>query len=265
MKTLRIAAIRLECLDVDAAADFFCSVFGFQLRGASPRTLMLGGQCIELAGASASPSEPVPANSTAFQHFAIVVSDMDSAMAALGRRAGWSAISRTGPQRLPAASGGVVAFKFRGPDGHPLELLQFPPSATPPEWRRSGGPFLGIDHSAIVVADTARSVAFYQELGFVVAGQQINRGIEQEKLDDVSGAVVEVSTLRLLGSDPPHLELLCYRPRIGPALQAVSTPPVIALVLDVDSNTPGPSTGCGVEEEISDADGHRLIIGAIGR
>ena len=35
----------------------------------------------------------------------------------------FTTISRNGPEALP---GGVVAFKFRGPDGHPLELIQFP-------------------------------------------------------------------------------------------------------------------------------------------
>ncbi len=40
-----------------------------------------------------------------------------------------------GPERLPARSGGVSAFKFRDPDGHPLELLAFPPEAVPPIWR----------------------------------------------------------------------------------------------------------------------------------
>ena len=98
-----------------------------------------------------------------FQHFAIVVADMDAAYARLCSLTGWSPISSAGPQRLPDSSGAVEAFKFRDPDGHPLELLSFPAQSTPAHWRdrQHGHLFLGIDHSAISVADTARSVAFY--------------------------------------------------------------------------------------------------------
>lgn len=259
MKALRIAAIRLDCHDIAAEAEFFCSALSFQRQAGSPRLLKLGDQCVELVQAS-DPVLRVPADSTAFQHFAIVVSDMAAATAALDSHTGWSAISRAGPQRLPASAGGVVAFKFRDPEGHPLELLQFPRDATPAAWRRTGGPFLGIDHSAIVVADTVRSAAFYQELGFAVTHQQLNRGIEQERLDDVSNAVVEVSTLTLPANEPPHLELLCYRSRSQAVRQAVPRRAAIQLVVDVVSFAPERSTGCALEKEISDPDGHRLAV-----
>lgn len=36
--------------------------------------------------------------------------------------------------RLPESSGGVTAFKFRDPDGHPLELLAFPDGKVPSRW-----------------------------------------------------------------------------------------------------------------------------------
>ena len=76
------------------------------------------------------PGPPYPAGSRSpdlwFQHFAIVVSDMDAAYARL-RAAGVPPISFGGPETLPEQNGGVRAFKFREPDGHPLELLWFPP------------------------------------------------------------------------------------------------------------------------------------------
>ena len=121
---------------------------------------------------SIRPAGPIHACSspddTAFQHFAIVVSDMDLALAQLRGAPGWTPISIGGPQRLPQRSGGVTAFKFQDPDGHPLELLAFPEHAVPPHWteRSAYGIFLGIDHSAISVRDTAISTAFYQSLGF---------------------------------------------------------------------------------------------------
>ncbi|MGB8684208.1 MAG: hypothetical protein WCD12_15080, partial [Candidatus Binatus sp.] len=60
----------------------------------------------------------------------------------------------------------VTALKFRDPEGHPLELIAFPPDDTPAKWQRSStAECLGIDHSAISVAVTERSVKFYERLG----------------------------------------------------------------------------------------------------
>ena len=98
---------------------------------------MLGEQSIELVATKSALRIFAPANSTAFQHFAIVVSDIDKAMQKLSGCQGWSPISRAGPQALPLASGGVTAFKFRDPEGHPLELLWFPDGTRPPAWSNS--------------------------------------------------------------------------------------------------------------------------------
>lgn len=96
----------------------------------------------------AAPGRAYPPDSRSndlwFQHLAIVVSDMPAAYAALEAHAAdgasaankdaappWCPISRCGPQTLPSSSGGVQAFKFRDPDGHPLELLWFPTGKRP--------------------------------------------------------------------------------------------------------------------------------------
>jgi catechol 2,3-dioxygenase-like lactoylglutathione lyase family enzyme len=124
----------------------------------------------------------------------------------------WTAISTDGPQILPLTSGGVTAFKFRDPEGHPLELLAFAPGATPANWVSRFGKFcLGIDHSAISVADTHRSVAFYSRLGLARTASSLNVGPEQEKLDNLVGAIVEVTALAPPIQAVPHVELLCYR------------------------------------------------------
>ena len=61
------------------------------------------------------------------------------------------------------------------------------------------------------MADTGRSVAFYSRLGLARTVSSLNVGREQEKLDNVLGAVVEVTALALpMQSTVPH-ELLCYR------------------------------------------------------
>ena len=48
--------------------------------------------------------------------------------------AGATPISRARPVTLPQSAGGVTAVKFRDPEGHPLEFLQFPPGANS-DWR----------------------------------------------------------------------------------------------------------------------------------
>jgi catechol 2,3-dioxygenase-like lactoylglutathione lyase family enzyme len=156
-----------------------------------------------------------------FQHFAVVVSDMDAAYARL-QNVGFRPISLRGPQTLPKRNGRVRAFKFRDPDGHPLELIYFPVGQGRPVWRnkRPGAIDLGIDHTAISVSQTPASLAFYVDLlGMKAAYRTINHGLEQDRLDDVAGSRVRITGLRPSSPDGAGLELLDYRslPRGRPA------------------------------------------------
>jgi catechol 2,3-dioxygenase-like lactoylglutathione lyase family enzyme len=157
-----------------------------------------------------------------FQHLAIVVSDMDEGYARLRSIDGWLPISVGGPATLPASSGSVRAFKFRDPDGHPLELLWFPPGRGRPVWSEraraalSDEPFLGIDHSALAVNSTRRSLAFYRSLGLHIAYRSLNGGPAQSRLDGLTPARVRVTGLRPASTTGPGLELLAYRPRGRP-------------------------------------------------
>ena len=135
---------------------------------------------------------------------------MAAAYTKLSAQGGWKPISTEGPQALPVSSGGVTAFKFRDPEGHPLELLAFPPDAVPERWQGSDATFLGIDHSAISVADTPQSIEFYRRLGLQRSGGSCNTGPEQDRLDGAEGTIVEVTALAPV-EVPPHVELLCYR------------------------------------------------------
>jgi catechol 2,3-dioxygenase-like lactoylglutathione lyase family enzyme len=186
------------------------AALGVRDAGAEVVVMRLGAQEIGLVRFSV-PGRPYPPGSRSndlwFQHLAIVVSDMDAAYSHLRRAADWTPISDDGPQTLPPANGGVRAFKFRDPDSHPLELIWFPPHRN-----RSDGPFLRIDHSALSIAATPRSLAFYRTLGFHIGDRTLNHGPAQARLDGLPDATVEVTGLRPTDADSAGLELLAYRP-----------------------------------------------------
>jgi len=260
MSDTRIAAIRLACRDVQATVRFYSAAFGCcETAGENGvRVLLLGDQRLELVHAIQDREPAPPSNAVAFQHCAVVVPAMDKAMEHLRDVSGWTAISLGGPERLPDASGGATAFKFRDPDGHPLELIEFHPGKVPAPWRhRDPIPFLGIDHSAVTVSDTDRAVAFWRKLGFAVTNRHVNRGLEQARMDGlpIPDAVVEVTTLEPGGGGPPHLELLRYATPAPLHVRAVDGSPfATSLVLQ------GVPAGSGSGP---DPDGHRFRLRGI--
>ncbi|WP_062013966.1 VOC family protein [Aureimonas sp. AU4] len=210
---LRIAAIVREARDPARLAAFYRAAFDAVADGEG--AVRLGQERVEFKRGSGPPAS-APSNSVGFQHMAIIVFDMAAAMERLRAVPGWRAISLNGPEHLPEASGCATAFKFRDPDGHPLEFLRFPSGNVPNLWRERPGLFQGIDHSAVSVRDTDESLRFYGQLGFTVLSRQTNRGAEQARMDglagvDPSAVAVEVTGLQPPGGAPPHLELLCYR------------------------------------------------------
>lgn len=203
-------------------------IFGVRMRLVR---LRLGGEHLELTEylAASTPGRPAPVDSRSndrwFQHVAIIVSDMDSAYRLL--RAHRVRSASTGPQLLPKSipgAAGIRAFYFRDPDGHPLEILQFPPDKGDPKWQRRDALFLGIDHTAIVVGSTERSLGFYRDLlGLRVAGESRNQGTEQEHLNNVEGARLHITGLR--SGMGPGVELLDYLvPTDGRAIPADQRP-----------------------------------------
>lgn len=187
-------------------------VFGLRIRVVKMR---LGDETIELTEYLVPKGRPIPVDSRSndrwFQHIAIVVSDMDSAYQRLRQYKVRHA--STGPQRLPdwnKAAGGIRAFYFKDPDQHNLEIIWFPAGKGDPRWQNPPGKlFLGIDHTAIVVADTEQSLKFYRDLlGMKVAGESENYGIEQERLNNVFGARLWITGLR--AAKGPGIEFLEY-------------------------------------------------------
>jgi len=196
-------------------------VFGARMRVVR---MQLGDEFIELTEYLAPQGRPIPAgarsNDRSFQHIAIIVSDMDKAYAWL--RQNKIEYASSGPQLLPSwnrNAAGIKAFYFKDRDGHPLEILEFPPDKGAEKWhRRSDKLFLGIDHTALVVGDTEESLHFYRDLlGMRIVGESENYGTEQEHLNNVFGAHLRITSLR--AGSGPGIELLEYlSPRDGSPL-----------------------------------------------
>lgn len=198
--------------------DALLGLSGARLRIA---TLRLGDERITLMEHVGKKGKPIPADSRSFdrwfQHIAIVVSDMDKAYARLLEHK-VTHVS-TAPQTLPdwnKDAGGIKAFYFRDPEDHVLEIIWFPTGKGNPKWQAAAGAdagapkiFLGIDHTAIVVSDTDKSLAFYRDaLGMRVAGGAHNYGTEQEHLNQVFGARLRITALK--AEQGPGIEFLEY-------------------------------------------------------
>ena len=235
-----VDSVDITVSDMDRAVDFYFHVLSFKkvsetevagehyenlegVFGVRMRVvrMQLGDEFIELTEYLAPKGRSITAgarsNDRSFQHIAIIVSDMDKAYAWLRQNKVEQASS--GPQRLPdwnRNASGIKAFYFKDPDGHPLEILQFPPDKGAEKWHRpSEKLFLGIDHTAIVVGNTEESLRFYRDLlGMRIVGESENYGTEQEHLNNVFGAHLRITSLR--ASSGPGIELLEYlSPRDG--------------------------------------------------
>lgn len=228
--TPHLLAIGFSTADAETAASFYTQTLGFErtqtltidagayadlvgLPGAQLKLvrLQLGLETLELTevvtlGSGNRPGRPVPADSRScdlwFQHICIVVSDLAAAHGQLqpAIQAGLVRAISTEPQTLPAwnmAAAGIQAYKCRDQEGHSLELLEFPADKGEARWHGGSGLFLGIDHSAISIANTAASSRFYGEvLGLNPGGGGINSGPSQDGLDGLSDTQVRITAYR---------------------------------------------------------------------
>jgi catechol 2,3-dioxygenase-like lactoylglutathione lyase family enzyme len=279
----RLASFGVNSSNVDRLAEFYCRAFDCTIEyrqrhsgtaferlmgvhgGAQSLRLRLGKATLEILQFD-EPGRPYGSDFTAsdsdFQHFAIVVADMNGAFERLRQVSGWSALSTDGPQHLPASSGGVHAFKFRDPEGHPLELLSFPADRVPTQWDDPDPNlvFLGIDHSAIAVADTDRAIQYYENIGLTVFAQTVNRGIEQQRLDGIENPIVDV-----IGLAPqvhtPHVELLHYHRSAAGARLSLKANDIGASRLIFEAAAPtGHAATTWQQQLLQDRDGHFLQI-----
>lgn len=214
IQTQLIEAIALTVTDIDRSINFYTKALNFEVIDDGIFTgnshdqiraiaLKLGDEKIRLIQYFDKIGKPIPQDSQSndlwFQHFAIVVSDMDEAYNHL-KSFPFEAIS-TAPQTIPPENkeaAYIQAFKFRDPDRHPLELIWFPPDKGQQKWhQKSDRLFLGIDHTAIAVANTDRSLQFYCDfLGMKIDGGSFNSGETQARMDGLPDAEVRVTSLR---------------------------------------------------------------------
>ncbi|MEO7768732.1 MAG: VOC family protein [Ferruginibacter sp.] len=194
------------------------NIFGLNIRVVQ---MKLGDEVIELTdyltSGGRSIAEDSKPNDLSFQHIAIVVSDMEKAYRQL-RKYNVEFVS-TAPQTLPKyiiGAEGIKAFYFHDPDSHTLELIYFPKGKGQPKWQLGNGKiFLGIDHTAIGISDTEKSLSFFKDLlGIERKGESFNFGTEQEHLNNVEGASLHITALRSAAG--PGVEFLQYlKPGIG--------------------------------------------------
>src|SRR5438477_4525109 len=237
--TVSVESIGMTVSDMDRAVEFYSAltfqkisdvevlgeefenlegVFGARMRIVR---MQLGNEYLDLTQYLAPPGRPIPVDSRSndlwFQHIAIVVRDMDQAFDKL--RALKVQFVSTGPQTLPPsikAAAGIKAFYFRDPDQHNLEIIYFPPGKGDPRWQeKTDNLFLGIDHTAIGISNTAASLKFYRDLiGLRKVGESENFGTEHEHLNQVFGAHLRITGMR--GDSGPGVEFLEYlTPRDG--------------------------------------------------
>src|SRR5271167_4932131 len=246
---LQVGPVAMTVSDVDKSVMFYTGVLTFekvsdrersgpeidQLYGVSRAhirvvDLKLGDESIELMqflGAAAAPVRAdARSNDLSFQHVAIIVSDMTRAYEVLRQNHVHyiSSYPQTLPEWNPNAAG-IKAFYFQDPDGHPLEVLQFPAGKGDPKWQQANGKlFLGIDHTAIAVSNTDASLGFYCTLlGMRVTGESDNYGFEQEHLNNVFGAHLRITGLR--SGSGIGVEFLQYiTPRDGSPASAHASP-----------------------------------------
>jgi catechol 2,3-dioxygenase-like lactoylglutathione lyase family enzyme len=241
---IAVESIGMTVSDMDRAVEFYSAltfqkvsdievlgeqyehlegVFGARMRIVR---MQLRNEYVDLTQYLAPSGRSIPADSRSndlwFQHIAIVVRDMDQAFEKL--RALKVQFVSTGPQTLPPsikAAVGIKAFYFRDPDQHNLEVIYFPPGKGDPRWQeKTDKLFLGIDHTAIGISNTDASLKFYRDLlGLRKAGESENFGTEQEHLNQVFGAHLQITGMRAAsGAGIEFLEYLTPRDgRVRPA------------------------------------------------
>jgi catechol 2,3-dioxygenase-like lactoylglutathione lyase family enzyme len=221
-----VGGLAITVRDVDRSVDFYSRALLFEkvsdvqtsgadvarLFGVSgPRvrvvTMRLGAERLELVEDRGRVSRQAPAEAPrderAVARIALAVNDIEQASL-------W--LQRQHVQGTPEASAdarqnttGVRALSFEDPDGHALEIVEYPAGQGDARWQRpTDRVFLGIDHAALVVGDTDESLRFYRDtLGLRVTARRESDAPEPSSAGTTGRS--RITTLR--GGGGPAIEL----------------------------------------------------------
>jgi catechol 2,3-dioxygenase-like lactoylglutathione lyase family enzyme len=207
--------------DVETSGAEVARLFGVSGPHVRVVTMRLGSEQLELVEdpgrvGRQTPAE-MPGDERAPARIALAVNDIEQASL-------W--LQRQHVERTPAAPAqdvlqsrsGVRAVSFEDPDGHALEIVEYPLGQGDARWQRpTDRVFLGIDHAALVVVDTDESLRFYRDtLGLRVTARRESDAPEPSSPG--SAARSRVTTLR--GGGGPAIELfesLTPRDGLGPS------------------------------------------------
>lgn len=221
-----VGGLAITVRDVDRSVDFYSRALLFEkvsdvqtsgadvarLFGVSgPRvrvvTMRLGAERLELVEDRGRVSRQPPAEAardgSAVARIALAVNDIEQASL-------W--LQRQHVQGTPEASAdarqnttGVRALSFEDPDGHALEIVEYPAGQGDARWQRpTDRVFLGIDHAALVVGDTDESLRFYRDtLGLRVTARRESDAPEPSSAGTTGRS--RITTLR--GGGGPAIEL----------------------------------------------------------
>lgn len=217
----KVGAVCITVKDLKESLQFYTGVLQFKVigteefYGAEQESLMgkfgihykvahlqLGEELVDLidylTAGGRSIAETQQSNDLNFQHIAIVVSNMEQAYNKL-QEYNVEFVS-TNPQTIPVSNipaAGIKAFYFHDNDKHTLELICFPKGKGNVKWQQASNKiFLGIDHTAIGISNTDKSLLFWtQNLSLIKKGESHNTGTEQAHLNNVKNADVQITGL----------------------------------------------------------------------
>ncbi|RWY51225.1 VOC family protein [Mucilaginibacter gilvus] len=217
----QVESVGMTVRSMDRSVKFYHEVLGFtkisdeKSHNIRNVQLKLGDETIVLTQYLSKKGRAIPedmkSNDLYFQHIAIVVSNMDQAYAML-KKYRTNGISPR-PQTIPRSNvvaAGIRAYYFHDIDNHDLELICFPKGKGQPKWQIANGKlFLGIDHTAIGISNTGKSLHFYKDLlGLKPKAESWNKGKEQRALSQVRGASLHITDINAKAG--PGIEFLQY-------------------------------------------------------